>query len=92
MPTPDDTGGLSSPMPGKIIALLAQVGESLERGAPLLVLEAVKMEHTINAPSEGKVTAFNYGIGDQVSEGDLLVVFEALEKPAPPNVAVAIGA
>ena len=50
------------------------------------------MEHTINAPSEGKVTAFNYGIGDQVSEGDLLVVFEALEKPAPPNVAVAIGA
>jgi len=92
MPTPDDTGGLSSPMPGKIIALLAQVGESLERGAPLLVLEAMKMEHTINAPSEGKVTAFNYGIGDQVSEGDLLVVFEALEKPAPPNVAVAIGA
>ena len=79
---PDDVGGLSSPMPGKIIAVLAQVGESLQRGAPLVILEAMKMEHTINAPSDGKVTAFNYDVGDQVSEGDLLVVFEALEQPA----------
>ena len=78
--TVGDVNRLSSPMPGKIIALLAQVGESIEQDTPLMILEAMKMEHTITAPSKGKVTAFNFGVGDQVSEGDLLVAFEAIEK------------
>jgi 3-methylcrotonyl-CoA carboxylase alpha subunit len=45
-------------MPGKVIALLAPVGTQIEKGAPLLVLEAMKMEHTLVAPAAGTVKAF----------------------------------
>jgi 3-methylcrotonyl-CoA carboxylase alpha subunit len=69
-------GSLASPMPGKVIALLAAVGDVVEKGAPLLILEAMKMEHTISAPAAGVVKAFNYAVGDQVQEGVELVAFE----------------
>jgi 3-methylcrotonyl-CoA carboxylase alpha subunit len=68
-------GNLASPMPGKVIALLATVGSEVEKGAPLLILEAMKMEHTIAAPAAGVVKAFNYAVGDQVNEGVELVAF-----------------
>ena len=64
-------------MPGKILNLIASPGAVVRRGAPLLVMEAMKMEHTINAPAEGKVVSFRYAVGDQVSEGAELVEFEA---------------
>ena len=70
-------GGLTAPMPGKVIALLATVGESIAQGAPLLVLEAMKMEHVVTAPSAGKVKAFYYAAGEQVVDGAELVEFEA---------------
>jgi 3-methylcrotonyl-CoA carboxylase alpha subunit len=63
-------------MPGKVIALVARAGERVEKGAPLLVLDAMKMEHAINAPRAGTVKAFRYAAGDQVSEGAELVDFE----------------
>jgi 3-methylcrotonyl-CoA carboxylase alpha subunit len=70
----DEAGGrLTAPMPGKVIALLAQPGKRVEKGAPLLVLEAMKMEHTIKAPRAGVVKAFRFEAGDQVSEGVELV-------------------
>jgi 3-methylcrotonyl-CoA carboxylase alpha subunit len=73
----DEEGtGLLAPMPGKVIALLAKAGSAVEKGAPLLVLEAMKMEHTISAPRAGTVKAFRYAAGDQVSEGAELVDFE----------------
>ena len=68
-------GGLTAPMPGKVIALLATVGATLEKGAPLLILEAMKMEHTITAPSAGTVKSFCFGVGDQVGDGAELVEF-----------------
>ena len=68
-------GGLTAPMPGKIVALLAPVGQPLERGAPLLILEAMKMEHTITAPQAGTVNGFRYAVGDQVADGAELVDF-----------------
>ncbi len=68
--------GLVAPMPGKVIALIARPGTAVEKGAPLLVLEAMKMEHTISAPRAGTVKAFRYAAGDQVSEGAELVDFE----------------
>ncbi len=71
-------GGLLAPMPGKIIALLAPVGEAVEQGAPLLVLEAMKMEHTVAAPNAGTVNAFLVAVGDQVADGAALVDFEAV--------------
>jgi 3-methylcrotonyl-CoA carboxylase alpha subunit len=69
-------GGLTAPMPGKVVALLAQPGQKVEKGAPLLILEAMKMEHTITAPSAGTVKAFCYAAGEQVSDGAALVEFE----------------
>ena len=72
----DVEGGLKAPMPGKVIALLAEAGASVEKGAPLLVLEAMKMEHTISAPARGKVKAFKFAPGDQVVDGVDLVDFE----------------
>ena len=63
-------------MPGKVIALLAAPGATVDKGAPLLVLEAMKMEHTISAPRAGTVKSFRYAAGDQVAEGVELVEFE----------------
>jgi len=68
-------GGLVAPMPGKVIAWLAQPGSQVEKGAPLLILEAMKMEHTITAPTAGKLNAFRFAVGEQVSEGAELVDF-----------------
>ncbi len=69
-------GLLTAPMPGKVIALIAEPGRKVEKGAALLVLEAMKMEHTIKAPRAGLVKAFRFEPGDQVSEGVELVEFE----------------
>lgn len=70
-------GGLRAPMPGKVIALLAQQGVPVTKGTPLLVMEAMKMEHTISAPRDGLVKSFRYAPGDQVADGAELVQFEA---------------
>jgi 3-methylcrotonyl-CoA carboxylase alpha subunit len=67
---------LTAPMPGRIVALLAEPGQ-VQAGAPLLIMEAMKMEHTIRAPSAGTLKAFRHVVGDQVSEGSELVDFEA---------------
>ena len=78
----EEGSGLVSPMPGKVIALLAQPGAEVEKGAPLLVLEAMKMEHTISAPRAGTVKSFRFAAGDQVAEGVELVEFVETEKVA----------
>ena len=70
-------GGLMAPMPGNLIALIAREGDRVEKGAPLLILEAMKMEHTITAPAAGTVKAFRFAVGDQVGDGAELVEFEA---------------
>ncbi|MBJ7415046.1 MAG: acetyl/propionyl/methylcrotonyl-CoA carboxylase subunit alpha [Niveispirillum sp.] len=70
-------GRLTAPMPGKVIAILVEEGTSVAKGQPVIVLEAMKMEHTLKAPADGKVTHLRYQVGDQVSEGVELVGFEA---------------
>ena len=79
----EDGAGLLAPMPGKVIALLVRPGATVDRGAPLLVLEAMKMEHTISAPRAGTVKGFRYAAGDQVAEGAELVEFEEPGLAAP---------
>jgi 3-methylcrotonyl-CoA carboxylase alpha subunit len=69
-------GGLRAPMPGKIVALLSAAGTTVQKGTPLLVMEAMKMEHTITAPANGTVSAFRCAPGEQVADGDELVEFE----------------
>ena len=66
--------GCVAPMPGKVLRVLVQAGESVEANAPLLVLEAMKMEHTIRAPHAGVVSELRVLVGDQVTGQQLLVV------------------
>ena len=70
-------GRLTAPMPGKVIAVLVEPGAAVEKGAPLIVMEAMKMEHTIGAPFAGTVTEVLYAVGDQVADGAQLLVLEA---------------
>jgi 3-methylcrotonyl-CoA carboxylase alpha subunit len=76
-------GRLTAPMPGKVVAVHVAAGDAVKRGAPLLVLEAMKMEHTIVAPADGTIDGLPYAVGDQVEEGAELVKFKpAAERPA----------
>ncbi len=68
-------GRLTAPMPGKIVQLLVDAGAAVEKGAPLLIMEAMKMEHTISAPAKGRVAELLYAVGDQVAEGAQLLSF-----------------
>jgi 3-methylcrotonyl-CoA carboxylase alpha subunit len=68
---------LTAPMPGKIVRQSVSAGDRVARGAPLLVLEAMKMEHTIVAPGDGRIVELHYTEGDQVEEGAILIDFEA---------------
>jgi 3-methylcrotonyl-CoA carboxylase alpha subunit len=68
-----EAGRLTAPMPGKVVAVLAKPGASVVRGAPLMVMEAMKMEHTIAAPTDGVIGEVLYAVGDQVAEGAELV-------------------
>jgi len=76
----EDVGGsVTAPMPGKIIAVLVDQGARVKRGTPLVILEAMKMEHTITAPADGVVAELNYQAGALVDEGAPLLVFDADE-------------
>ena len=70
------TGHLAAPMSGTVVAVPVAVGDRVERGAALVVLEAMKMEHTIVAPAAGIVSAVNFAVGDRVPEGADLVDLE----------------
>jgi 3-methylcrotonyl-CoA carboxylase alpha subunit len=58
-----------APLPGTVVALLAEVGATLEKGAPILTLEVMKMEQTLRAPFAGVLKAIKCKVGDIVSEG-----------------------
>jgi 3-methylcrotonyl-CoA carboxylase alpha subunit len=75
-------GRLTAPMPGKVVQLLTKAGATVKRGAPLLLIEAMKMEHTISAPADGLVERVNYQMGEQVEEGAELITFKPAGKPA----------
>jgi len=66
-------GRLTAPMPGKVVAFLAKAGDAVQRGQALAVMEAMKMEHTINAPRDGVIEELLYAVGDQVAEGGELL-------------------
>ncbi|MBA4217772.1 MAG: 3-methylcrotonyl-CoA carboxylase [Methylibium sp.] len=70
-------GRLTAPMPGKLVAFLAQAGDTVSKGQPLAVMEAMKMEHTISSPRDGKVAELLFAVGDQVTDGAELLKLEA---------------
>ena len=67
-------GGLTAPMPGKVIDLKVKKGKMVKAGDTLVILEAMKMEHSIKASEDGKVTELYISINDQVENGALLMV------------------
>jgi 3-methylcrotonyl-CoA carboxylase alpha subunit len=70
-------GSLAAPMPGKILQVLVQAGANVAKGAPLVILEAMKMEHTIAAPRDGRVAEIHFKAGEQVNEGAELLRLES---------------
>jgi len=69
-------GGLTAPMPGSVVALHVSKGDEVKAGDSLIVVEAMKMEHTITASVNGIVKEINFAVGDQVEDGDELLVIE----------------
>ena len=69
-------GSLVAPMPGSVVQVLVQPGMRVEKGRPLMIIEAMKMEHTIAAPADGVVAQVLFARGDQVQEGEQLFQFE----------------
>ena len=72
----DQTGALRAPMQGTILAIKAEVGDAVRKGAVLFVMEAMKMQHAIAADHSGKVRAIAVPVGQTVYEGDVLAVVE----------------
>lgn len=66
-------GGLVAPMPGKVLEVLVAEGAKIEAGTPLMVLEAMKMEHRIVAAKDGIVSVIHFQAGDQVTQGAVLL-------------------
>jgi len=69
-------GSLAAPMPGRIVQVMSRPGETVKKGQPLLILEAMKMEHTVTAPADGIVKEIHFAAGEQVLEGAELVTLE----------------
>src|SRR5207237_9204787 len=79
-------GRLTAPMPGRVVQLLVAAGDPVRQGQPMMVVEAMKMEHTIAAPRDGQVAAVHYTPGDLVEEGAELIALEApLDGPGEPG-------
>ncbi len=73
-------GSLLAPMPGTVVSVGAAEGEVIEAGTPVLVIEAMKMQHTVSAPSAGVLTKLNVKPGQQVASGEVLAIVEAKEE------------
>jgi 3-methylcrotonyl-CoA carboxylase alpha subunit len=67
------TGRIAAPMPGKVIAVLVAVGERVEHGQPVVVIEAMKMETTLAADVDGEVARLGATVGETVDAGALLI-------------------
>lgn len=84
--TPFDASGtlsanaLTAPMPGKIIAINAKVGDSVKAGDPLIIMEAMKMEMTLEAPRDGVVAEVTAVVDALVTDGEMLLALEEIEK------------
>ena len=78
-------GGLQAPMPGAVLSVHVEVGQAVDAGELLVVLEAMKMEHRVTAPSPGIVTELRVGAGDPVATGDVLVVMEEAPEGGAPS-------
>ena len=70
------SGSLLAPMPGTVVSVAVEAGAEVAAGQPVLVLEAMKMQHTVSAPYAGTVTEIDVSAGVQVAAGEVLAVVE----------------
>ena len=68
--------GVKSPLPGVILDIKVNVGDAVKKGQTIIILEAMKMENSINADKDGKIAAINVSKGESVLEGTDLVIIE----------------
>ncbi|HKO89930.1 MAG TPA: acetyl-CoA carboxylase biotin carboxyl carrier protein subunit, partial [Polyangiaceae bacterium] len=74
-------GAVRSPLPGRILSVFVRAGARVQKGDPLVSLEAMKMEHTLHASVDGVVAELSVQERDQVAEGSTLLVLEAAPEP-----------
>ncbi|QBG37630.1 acetyl/propionyl/methylcrotonyl-CoA carboxylase subunit alpha [Litorilituus sediminis] len=75
----DSNGGLTAPMNGTMVSVLVKAGEKVSKDQPLVIMEAMKMEHTIKAPSDGMIDEVFFNAGDMVDGGAELLAFTEAE-------------
>lgn len=75
-PVAGGKSGVKSPLPGVILDIKVNVGDTVKKGQTIIILEAMKMENNINADKDGTVTAISVNKGDSVLEGSVLVTIE----------------
>ena len=68
--------GVKSPLPGVILDIKVNVGDAVKKGQTIIILEAMKMENSINADKDGKIAAINVSKGESVLEGTDLIIIE----------------
>ena len=76
------SGSLLAPMPGTVVSVAVEVGAEVVAGQPVLVLEAMKMQHTVSAPYAGVVSRIEVTARDPVAAGEVLAVVDQGEEPA----------
>ena len=76
----DNHGGLVAPMNGTIVSVLISAGDTVEKNQALVIMEAMKMEHTIRAPKEGTIEAVFFSEGEMVDGGTELLSFTSEEE------------
>ncbi len=72
----DDVARIVAPMPGKVVRILVAIGDQVNAGAGIVVVEAMKMQNEMKTPKAGKVTAVSAELGATVNAGDVLAVVE----------------
>lgn len=75
-PAAGGAGAIKSPLPGVIVSISVNVGDSIKKGQTVATLEAMKMENAIAAPKDGKVASINVNQGDTVQEGQVVLTIE----------------
>jgi 3-methylcrotonyl-CoA carboxylase alpha subunit len=83
--TETHAGELTAPMPGKIVAVHVASGDKVRKGAPLIAMEAMKVEYTIQAPTDGTIQDVLFTVGEQVTEGSELIRFMEGDAPSSPS-------
>ncbi|MFW5754708.1 MAG: acetyl-CoA carboxylase biotin carboxyl carrier protein subunit, partial [Marinilabiliaceae bacterium] len=79
-PEKNSTGLITAPLPGRIVQLHVKPGNRVEKGVPLLTMEAMKMENTLSAPISGVLREFKLTEGEPVKAGQLLARIESVDE------------